>query len=238
VKEPIMTTASITGTDVHVRNAVVRQLDWDPEVDAGALGVSADDGVVTLTGFVDSYAEKLAAERVAKRVRGVRGVANDITVRQMVGRTDTDIAHDAILSLKGRPALADTVQVAVHRGHITLTGQVEWLLQKEGAERAVKHVRGLLSVFNHITVKPRSGQRDVRRRIVSALHHHADLDAHQIAVNVRDDTATLTGTVRTWMQRDAAERAAGSAPGITRVDNQILVVPAEPYEFEPPDEIC
>jgi osmotically-inducible protein OsmY len=238
VKEPIMTTASITGTDVHVRNAVVRQLDWDPEVDAGALGVSADDGVVTLTGFVDSYAEKLAAERVAKRVRGVRGVANDITVRQMVGRTDTDIAHDAILALKGRPALADTVQVAVHRGHITLTGQVEWLLQKEGAERAVKHVRGLLSVFNHITVKPRSGQRDVRRRIVSALHHHADLDAHQIAVNVRDDTATLTGTVRTWMQRDAAERAAGSAPGITRVDNQILVVPAEPYEFEPPDEIC
>ena len=162
VKESIMTTASITGTDVHVRNAVVRQLDWDPEVDAGAVGVSAHDGVVTLTGFVDSYAEKLAAERVAKRVRGVRGVANDITVRQMVGRTDADIAHDAVLALKGRPALADTVQVAVHRGHITLTGQVEWLLQKEGAERAVKHVRGLLGVFNHITVKPRSGQRDVQ----------------------------------------------------------------------------
>jgi osmotically-inducible protein OsmY len=233
-----MTTATITGTDVQVRRAVVRQLDWDPEVDAGAIGVSAHDGVVTLTGFVDTYVEKLAAERVAKRLRGVRGVANDITVRQMVGRTDPDIAHDAILALKARPALADTVQVAVHRGHLTLTGQVEWLLQKEGAERAVKHVQGLLGVFNHITVKPKSGQRDVRRRITSALHHHADLDAHQIAVHVQDDTATLTGRVRTWMQRDAAERAAGSAPGIRHVDNQILVVPAEPYEIEPPDEIC
>lgn len=233
-----MTTASITGTDVHVRKAVVRQLDWDPEVDAGAIGVSAHDGVVTLTGFVDSYAEKLAAERVAKHVRGVRGVANDIVVRQMVGRTDADIAHDAILALRGRPALADTVQVAVHRGHITLTGQVEWLLQKEVAARAVRHVRGLLGVFNHITVKPGAGQRDVRRRIATAIHHHADLDARQIAVAVQDDTATLTGTVSSWMQREAAERAAASAPGITRVDNQILVVPAEPYQFEPPDEIC
>ena len=230
-----MTTASITGTDVHVRNAVVRQLDWDPEVDAGAVGVSAHDSVVTLTGFVDTYAEKLGAERVAKRVRGVRAVANDITVRQMVGRTDADIAHDAVVALKGRPALGDTVQVAVHRGHITLTGPVEWLLQKDGAEHAVKHVPGLVGVFNHITVKPRSAQRDVSRRITSALHHHADLDARQIAVNVRDDMVTLTGTVRTWTQREAAERAAGSAPGVTLVDNQIIVVP---YDVEPADEIC
>ncbi len=233
-----MTTASITGTDTRVRSAVVRQLDWDPEVDASAIGVSADDSVVTLTGFVDSYIEKLAAERVAKRVRGVRAVANDITVRQMVDRTDADIAHDALHLLKGRPALGDNVQVVVHRGHVTLTGQVEWLLQKDAAERAVKHVRGLLGVFNHITVKPRSGQRDVRRRIVASLHHHADLEAHQIIVKVDDDTATLTGTVRTWMQRDAAERAAASAPGIARVDNQILVAPAEPHEIEPPDEMC
>ena len=95
-----MTTASVTGTDLRVRGAVVRQLDWDPEVDASAIGVSAGDGVVTLTGFVDSYAEKLAAERVAKLIRGVRGVANDIIVRQMVDRTDADIAHDAIVCLK------------------------------------------------------------------------------------------------------------------------------------------
>lgn len=233
-----MTTASITGTDIRVRGAVVRQLDWDPEVDASAIGVTASDAVVTLTGFVDSYAEKLAAERVAKLVRGVRAVANDITVRQMVGRTDADIAHDAVLCLKNRPDLGETVQVAVHRGHVTLTGHVEWLLQKEAAERAVKHVRGLLGIFNHITVKPWSAQRDVHRRIVAALHHHADLDARQINVDVQDSTVTLTGTVSTWLQRNAAERAAGNAPGIVRVENRITVVPAEPRDLEEIDEIC
>jgi osmotically-inducible protein OsmY len=233
-----MTTASVTGTDIRVRGAVVRQLDWDPEVDASAVGVSAGDGVVTLTGFVDSYAEKLAAERVAKLVRGVRGVANDIVVRQMVDRTDADIAHDAIICLRTRPDLADTVQVTVHHGHLTLTGKVEWLLQKEAAEHVVKHVRGLLGVFNHITVAPRAAQRDVQRRIVAALHHHADVDARHIAVSVQDDTVILKGIVATWMQRDAAERAAGSAPGIARVDNQIVVEPAEPHEVEPIDEMC
>jgi osmotically-inducible protein OsmY len=232
-----MTTASVTGTDIRVRGAVVRQLDWDPEVDASAIGVSAGDGVVTLTGFVDSYAEKLAAERVAKLIRGVRGVANDITVRQMVDRTDADIAHDAIVYLKTRPVL-DTVQVAVHHGHLTLTGQVEWLLQKDAAERAVKHIRGLLGIFNHITVKPRSAQRDVQRRIVAALHHHADLDAQQIKVSVQDDSVVLTGTVTTWLKRDAAERAAGNAPGIARVENQLVVDPLEPHEVEPIDEMC
>lgn len=232
-----MTTASVTGTDIRVRGAVVRQLDWDPEVDASAIGVSAGDGVVTLTGFVDSYAEKLAAERVAKLVRGVRGVANDITVRQMVGRTDADIAHDAVVCLKTRPDLG-AVQVAAHHGHLTLTGQVEWLLQKEAAEHAVKHIRGLLGIFNHITVKPRAAQRDVQRRIVAALHHSADLDAQQIKVTVDNDAVTLKGTVGTWMQREAAERAAGNAPGIVRVDNQIVVDPAEPHEVEPIDEMC
>ena len=232
-----MTTASVTGTDIRVRGAVVRQLDWDPEVDASAIGVSAGDGVVTLTGFVDSYAEKLAAERVAKLVRGVRGVANDITVRQMVGRTDADIAHDAVVCLKTRPDLG-AVQVTVHHGHLTLTGQVDWLLQKEAAEHAVKHIRGLLGIFNHITVKPRAGQRDVQRRIVAALHHFADLDAQQIKVTVDNDAVTLKGTVGTWMQREAAERAAGNAPGIVRVNNQIVVEPAEPHEVEPIDEMC
>jgi osmotically-inducible protein OsmY len=237
MKESIMATASITGTDIRVRGAVVRQLDWDPEVDASAIGVSAGDAVVTLTGFVNSYAEKLAAERVAKQVRGVRGVANDIVVRQMVDRSDADIAHDAVACLAHRPDLVDTVQVAVHHGHVTLTGEVAWLLQKEAAEHAVKHVRGLLGVFNHITVKPGSTQRDVRRRIVTALHHNADLDARHISVGVHDNTVTLTGTVGTWMQRDAAERAAGNAPGVVQVDNQLVVVPAEPHD-EVPDEMC
>lgn len=233
-----MTTATITETDIRLRDAIVRQLDWDPEVDASAIGVAAKEGVVTLTGFIDSYTGKLAAERVVKRVRGVRAVANDITVRLLVDRTDTDIAQDTAEALKLRPALADNVQAVVHNGHVTLTGTVDWLFQKEQAENAVRHVRGLLGLLNHITVKPKSGQRDVQRRIVRALHHNADLDARQITVTVSDEVATLTGTVGSWMQRDAAQRAAGSAPGIRRVDNEIVVVPPEPHEFEPPDEIC
>lgn len=233
-----MTTASITHTDVRLREAVVRQLDWDPDVDASAIGVTASHGVVTLTGFIDSYRGKLAAERVVKQVRGVRAVANDIIVRPMVGRTDADIAQDAAQVLKLRPALADCVQAVVHNGHVTLTGTVEWLGQKQEAENAVRHVRGLVGVLNHITVNPKAGVRDLQRRIVRALHRNADIDARQISVVVDDDTVTLQGTVGSWMQRDAAERAAGSAPGIRRVDNEILVEPRDPDEPEHEDEVC
>jgi osmotically-inducible protein OsmY len=167
-----MTTAALTANDVHLRDSVIRELDWDAEVDDSAIGVAARAGVVTLTGFTDSYAGKLAAERVVTRVRGVRAVANDIVVRARVEVTPTPVA------------------------------------------------------------------RDVRRRIVQSLHRNADLDARQVGVAVNDDVVTLTGTVASWSQRDAAERGAGSAPGIRRVDNQIRVVPPEPHEFAPPDEIC
>ncbi len=233
-----MTTASATGSDIRLRDSVIRQLDWDPEVDDSAIGVSAKDGVVTLTGFVDSYAGKLAAERVAKRVRGVRAVANDTVVRLKVDRTDPDIAADVVHALKLRPAIPEGVQVTVHDGHVTLTGKVEWLLQKEHAEEVVRHLRGVRGVFNHIDVSPKTTQRDLHRRIRQALHRNADLDARHVTVTVEGDVATLTGTVGSWLQYDAADRAAGSAPGIRRVDNQIIVAPSEPHELEPPDEIC
>jgi osmotically-inducible protein OsmY len=233
-----MTTATLTGTDVRLRNSVVRELDWDPEADDSAIGVSAKDGVVTLTGFIGSYAGKLAAERVAKRVRGVRAVANDITVRLKVARTDPEIAADAIRALRLRPEIPESVQVAVHQAHVTLTGKVEWLLQKTYAELAVEHIPGVRGVLNHIEVSPKTTLRDVRRRIVQALHRNADLDARHIDVKVSGDGVTLTGTVGSWSQRDAAERGAGSAPGIRTVDNRIAVVPVEPHEIEPPDEIC
>lgn len=232
-----MSTASLTESDIRLRDAVVRQLDWDPEFDASAVGVSAQDGVVTLTGLIDSYAGKLAAERAAKRVRGVRAVANDIAVRLAAGRTDADIAREAAQALQVVPGLADHVQAAVHNGHVTLTGTVEWLFQKQQAENAVRHLRGLLGIFNHITVKPKAGPRFVQRRIVRALHRLADLDARHVSVAVRDDAVVLGGTVGSWAQRDAVERAAGSAPGVTRIDNQIVVVPAEPHELEPPEDL-
>ena len=231
-----MTIASLTRRDQHLQDAVLRQLEWDPEVDASAIGVAAKDGVITLTGFVDTYAEKLLAERIAKRVKGTRAVANDIIVRLLVDRTDADVAYGAARALNVNPALAEHVQAAVHKGHVTLTGTVDWLFQKAAAERAIGHVRGMRGVFNHITVRPRAVQRDVQHRIVRALHRTADIDARRIAITVDDDTATLKGTVTSWSQRDAAERAAGAAPGIRVVENEILVEPLEAHKLEPLDD--
>jgi VCBS repeat-containing protein len=216
----------------------MRQLDWDPEVDASAIGVAAKRGTVTLTGFIGTYAGKLAAERAAKRVLGVRAVANDIEVRLRLERTDADIAQDAARALELREAVFPAVQAVVHHGHLTLTGKVEWLYQKESAERAVRHIRGVRNVSNHITVAPKAVSRDVRHRIVKALHQNADVDARHVTVTVSGDTATLSGTVGTWLQRESAGRAAASAPGIARVDNQISVQPVLDSAADEWDEEC
>ena len=232
-----MTTATLTGTDVRLRNFVVRELDWDPDVDASAIGVTAKNGVVTLTGFVDTYAGKLAAERIAKRVRGVRAVANDVVVRLTVERTDADIAADAAAALTLQTTVPDRVQIAVHQGHVGLTGTVEWFTQKEAAANAVRHVPGVRGVANYIDVAPKPAFRDVHRRIVAALHRNADVDARNVHVEVDGDTVKLTGTVGSWLQRDAAEHGAANAPGIRRVDNQILVVPSAIDDVED-EEIC
>jgi osmotically-inducible protein OsmY len=237
-KEGTVATATLTDADVRVRDAVMRQLDWDPEVDASAVGVAAKGGTVTLSGFIDTYAGKLAAERAAKRVHGVRAVANDIEVRLRLERTDADIAQDAAHALQLNVISPKSVQAVVHNGYLTLTGNVEWLYQKERAERAVRHLRGVRGVFDHITVAPRPVARDVRHRIVTALHRNADVDARHISVTVSGDTATLTGTVGTWLQRDAAQRAAASAPGITRVDNQIVLQSFHDAKMDEWDDLC
>ena len=228
-----MSTGTLSEIDIRVRDHVVRQLDWDPEVDAGAVGVTAKDGVVILTGYVDTYPGKLAAERAAKRVRGVRGVANALEVRLKIGRTDADIARDAVRALELRATIPATVQAVVHEGRVTLTGKVGWLYQARDAERTVRHIKGVRGVFNHIELAGGALARDVRHRIVEALHRNADLDARHVNVDVAGGVATLTGFVATWQQRDTAERAAASAPGITRVNNEILVEPNAPI-----DEIC
>jgi osmotically-inducible protein OsmY len=222
-----VSTATLTSRDIQTRDAVMRQLDWDPRVDASAVAVAARDGAVTLTGFVDSCAGKLAAERAAKRVRGVRAVANDIDVRLKLERTDADIAEDAVLALRLRSTVPDTVQAAVHNGHVSLTGHVQWLFQKWDAEEAIRHVTGVRNVVNHVTVAPGAAASDVRHRIVKALHHNADVDARQIGVTVSGDTVTLAGTVATWFERESAERAAADAPGIREVINRIEVKPVE-----------
>ena len=229
-----MSTATLTDQDLRVRDAVMQQLEWDPAVDASAVGVSARDGAVTLTGSIKTYAGKLAAERAAKRVRGVRAVANDITVTLAVGRTDTDIAADAATMLRLHHEVPDTVQAAVHHGHVTLTGTVDWHYQRLQAEKAVRHIRGVRQVIDHVAVVPRAAGKDMRRRIAQALYRNASLDAKHVEVTVTGSVVHLRGTATSWLQRQAAERAAYDAPGITLVDNQIIV--------EPPDaddcEIC
>ena len=230
-----MTTATLTNTDIRIRDAVMRQLEWDPRVEASAVGVTATHGTVTLTGFIDTYAGKLAAERAAKRVHGVRAVANDIDVRLKLERTDSDIARDAALALELRSSIPETVQAAIHSAHVTLTGKVRWLFQKYDAEKAVRHIRGVRGVLNHIEVIPHVTERDVRRRVVQTLHHNADIDAGHVEVRISEGRATLTGTVQSWLQRDAVELAAGDVPGVTSVDNRLTVAPAR---LDRPDEIC
>lgn len=228
-----MTTATLTETDIRVRDAVLRQLEWDPEVDASGVGVTAKDRVVTLTGSIDTYSGKLAAERAAKRVRGVRAVANDIDVRLKLERTDADIANDAVRSLEMRSTIPENVQAVVHNGYITLTGKGHWMFQKVHAEKAVRHIRGVRGVFNHIGIVPIAAERDVRQRIVDALSRNADVDAGRIKVGVEGEVAVLSGTVTTSFQREVAGRAAADAPGITFVDNRIAVEPPDG-----PDEMC
>ena len=227
-----MTTTTLTDTDRVIKEAVQRQLDWEPEFDASGIAVTSHGGVIALTGLVDTYAAKLAAERAAKRVRGVRAVANDIVVRLRIERADADIAADAARALE-LSRVPETAQAVVHNGHVTLTGSASWLFQRTDAEKAVRHIKGVRGVTNYIDVSSAAVSRDVGRRIIQAFNRNADIDARRVEVTVLGGVATLTGVVPTWSQREAVEWAAASAPGITRVDNLITVDPVEPV-----DDMC
>jgi osmotically-inducible protein OsmY len=220
-----MATATLKGSDVRTREAVMRQLEADPRVDASEVGVSATDGAVLLSGFIDTYEGKLAAERAAKRVRGVRAVANDLQVKLRLARTDDDIARDAARALQLRAAIPDKVQAAVHQGHITLTGTVSWLFQRDLAEEMVRYLSGVVEVINRIEVMSGSTPRDIRKRIAETLHRMADVDARHIDVQINGSVVTLHGEVSSWAELDAAGIAAAIAPGVTKVDNHIKVKP-------------
>jgi osmotically-inducible protein OsmY len=213
----------------------MKQLEWDPEVEASAIGVTAKDGVVTLTGYIDTYFGKLGAERAAKQVRGVRAVANDIQVRLRLERTDPEIAADAARALEIRATVPVGVQATIHSGHITLTGKVTWYQQRSEAEKAVRHIRGIRGINNHIEVVPTTPAKDVHRSIVAAMHRSADLDARHVRVTASNGVAVMTGHVSSWTQRELAERAARNAPGIVSVENWIEV---RPPELDDVDEIC
>lgn len=231
-----MRAASETGNQ-RLQRAVIAHLDWDPAVDAGVVSADVDDGDVTLRGVVGSYSAKLAAVKAARRVAGVRGVTNAIEVRIAADRTDEDIADDAALALRLHSTVPDTVHVQVADGRVTLAGHVDWPFQKRSADRAVREIRGVRDVINHIVVAPKAAAHDVRHRIVQALEHNAELDARRVKVTIAHDRATLTGTVGSWLEREAAERAAANAPGITGVDNRIVVQPPA-WTMSDVDELC
>ena len=216
------------GKDYELKQAVLAELEWVPEVDASKIGLSAEDGVITLTGRVHTYSEKWNAERIVKRVRGVKGLANDIEVAVTIGdqRDDTDIAQSAVNALEWNSSVPkNRITVTVSKGRITLEGEVDWNYQKRAAEDAVRSLRGIHGVTNQIAIRPRVAVADVKSKIEAALRRNAELDAKNIVVETSDSSVTLRGNVRSWVERDDAVNAAWAAPGVTRVLDQIAIQP-------------
>jgi osmotically-inducible protein OsmY len=219
-----MATATLNRTDQELQQDVLAELKWDAQIQPNEIGVSVRDGVVTLTGWVDSYLKKWSAEDAAHKVTGVKAVANDIEIKLATERTDPDIAEAAVHALEWDAFVpSGKVQVTVSKGWVSLKGEVEWQYQKLDAERVVRRLTGVKGVTNLITVKPRVTPSELKKKIEDALVRNAEIDANKITVEVQGSKAVVRGRVRAWAEKEEAARVAWSAPGITSVENLITV---------------
>ena len=212
--------------DMELQRQVSNELRWDPSVRDEEIAVAVRDGVVTLGGTVDSFATKLAALKAAERVSGVQAVADEIAVKLpgAAQRSDTELAHQIVSTLRWDVFVPeDRVRARVEHGWVTLEGEVEWEFQRRMARRAVQNLTGVLGVTNLVTLKPRASSLDVSQRIEDALRRQAELDARMIEVEATGSAVTLHGTVHSWAERRQAEQAAWSAPGVTKVDDRLVV---------------
>lgn len=215
-------------TDKELKQHVQNALDWEPSLDPTDVGVSVDEGVVTLRGNVGSFSEKMTAERVTLHVFGVKAVANDLVVHLVNGfeRTDTEIAQTAVAALKWNTVIPkDRVTAAIANGWITLNGTLDWKYQKDAAARTVRDLTGVKGVTNNIIVQPQLKTIDVREKIEAAFKRSAEVDARRISVTAQDGKVVLSGNVHSWAERQEAERAAWAAPGVKQVEDLLAVVP-------------
>jgi osmotically-inducible protein OsmY len=215
-------------TDSEIERDVKAELGWNPDLKSTDIAISVKDGVVTLAGFVPRYIDKYEAEKAAKRVAGVLAVANDIEIRlpAVDERPDPEIAREVVTALKNQlPFSHERIKAVVRNGWVTLEGDVEWQYQRLTAERAVRPLKGVKGIINDIKIKPRVEPSDIKQKIQEAFRRSAEVDANQITVETSGGEVILKGKVRSWLERDEAERVAWRAPGVTKVDDRIVVSP-------------
>lgn len=221
-------------TDIQIQKDVMDELKWEPYLNAAEIGVAVKNGIVTLSGIVDTYTKKITAEKAAKKVAGVKAVAEDIQVgvSPTFNKTDTEIAEAILNALRWNPAvLEEKIKVKVENGHVKLEGEVEWEYERSSVRKAVEHVAGVRSVLNLIMLTPKVSAFGIEQKISSAFHRSATIDASKIKSEVTGSKVVLTGTVRSFAEKEDAEVAAWNAPGVTKVDNRIEIEVPE-YAFE------
>jgi osmotically-inducible protein OsmY len=213
--------------DKQLRQNIIDELEFEPSVDAQDIGVAVSEGIVTLSGHVSSYAEKVAVQHAVQRVKGVRAIAQEIEVRYPGEKktADDEIAKRALNILKWDAVIpGDAVRVTVQKGWVLLTGEVDWQFQKKAAEDAIRKLSGVTGVSNSITIKPRVSASDIKKKIEDALARNAHVEARAIRVNVSDgNKVRLEGAVDSWDDRDVVENAAWSVPGVQSVDDRLAI---------------